>query len=130
MGDGEERRPLGNVIYSLADRLPFFKFFHGLSPLQQRAFKLALPFLTLAASSFCYGPGPRVQDALGIFICIAMLLTFESLPLPVTALLVPVLLTLFGVLPGGGMRWRPTPTRSFSDDRRTDTGGGAATQRH
>jgi len=41
----------------------------------------------------------RVQDALGIFLCIAMLWTFESLPLPVTALLVPVLLTLFGVFP-------------------------------
>ncbi len=40
-----------------------------------------------------------MQDALGIFICIAMMWTFESLPLPATALLVPVLLTLFGVFP-------------------------------
>lgn len=100
MADGEERRPLGNVIYSLADRLPFFKFFRSLSPLQQRAFKLILPFLTLAI--FVLMPmdlDRRVQDSLGIFLCIAMMWTFESLPLPVTALLVPVLLTLFGVFP-------------------------------
>lgn len=100
MGDGAERRPLGNVIYSLADRLPFFKFFRGLSPVQQRAIKLILPFLTLAV--FVLLPldlDSRVQDALGIFLCIAMMWTFESLPLPVTALLVPVLLTLFGVFP-------------------------------
>lgn len=100
MGDGAERRPLGNVIYSLADRLPFFKFFRGLSPVQQRAIKLILPFLTLAV--FVLLPldlDSRVQDALGIFLCIAMMWTFESLPLPATALLVPVLLTLFGVFP-------------------------------
>ncbi len=100
MEDGEERRPLGNVIYSLADRLPFFKFFRSLSPLQQRAFKLILPFLSLAI--FVLAPmdlDRRVQDSLGIFLCIAMMWTFESLPLPVTALLVPVLLTLFGVFP-------------------------------
>jgi sodium-dependent dicarboxylate transporter 2/3/5 len=100
MGDGEERRPLGNVIYSLADRLPFFKFFRTLSPLQQRAFKLILPFVALAV--FVLLPldlDRKVQDALGIFICIAMMWTFESLPLPATALLVPVLLTLFGVFP-------------------------------
>jgi sodium-dependent dicarboxylate transporter 2/3/5 len=91
---------LGNVIYSLADRLPFFKFFRGLSPMRQRAFKLILPFLTLAI--FVLTPmdlDRRVQDSLGIFLCIAMMWTFESLPLPVTALLVPVLLTLFGVFP-------------------------------
>ncbi len=38
----------------------------------------------------------------------AMLWTFESLPLPVTALLVPVLLTLFGVFPAAGLI---SPTR-------------------
>lgn len=91
---------MGNVIYSLADRLPFFKFFRALGPMQQRAIKLMLPFLVLAI--FVLLPldlDRRVQDALGIFLCIAMLWTFESLPLPVTALLVPVLLTLFGVFP-------------------------------
>ena len=100
MGDGEERRPLGNVIYSLADRLPFFEPFRKLSSMQQRAIKLALPLLVLVV--FVLLPldlDRRVQDVLGIFLCIAMLWTFESLPLPVTALLVPVLLTLFGVFP-------------------------------
>lgn len=100
MAEAEERRPLGNVIYSLADRLPFFKFFHGLSPVRQRAVKLILPFLSLALFVLVPMELERsVQDALGIFICIAMMWTFESLPLPVTALLVPVLLTLFGVFP-------------------------------
>lgn len=91
---------MGSIIYSLADRLPFFKFFRGLSPVQQRAFKLILPFLALAV--FVLAPmdlDRQVQDSLGIFMCIAMMWTFESLPLPVTALLVPVLLTLFGVFP-------------------------------
>ncbi|MBI0582024.1 MAG: SLC13/DASS family transporter [Methanomassiliicoccales archaeon] len=100
MGDGEERRPLGNVIYSLADRLPFFEPFRKLSPMQQRTIKLALPLIALVV--FVLLPldlDRRVQDALGIFLCIAMMWTFESLPLPATALLVPVLLTLFGVFP-------------------------------
>lgn len=91
---------MGNVIYSLADRLPFFDCFRGMGSRRLRALKLVLPFLALAI--FVLLPldlDPRVQDSLGIFICIAMMWTFESLPLPVTALLVPVLLTLFGVFP-------------------------------
>jgi len=87
-------------MYSLGDRLPFFKFFHRLSPRRQRTFKLVLPFVSLVV--FVLLPldlDRHVQDALGIFLCIAMMWTFESLPLPATALLVPVLLTLFGVFP-------------------------------
>ncbi len=100
MAERGEDRSLGAMMYSLRDRLPFFHFFRRLSPAMQRAVKLALPFLTLAVFVLLPLDMERgVQDALGIFLCIAMLWTFESLPLPVTALLVPVLLTLFGVFP-------------------------------
>ncbi|MCG7843954.1 MAG: SLC13 family permease [Methanomassiliicoccales archaeon] len=95
-----DERSLGTVIYSLRDRLPFFHFFRGLRPGPQRAVKLIFPFLVLAI--FVLLPldmERKVQDTIGIFLCIAILWTFESLPLPATALLVPVLLTLFGVFP-------------------------------
>lgn len=100
MSDKHEERSLGNIIYSLRDRLPFFHFFRGLRPGHQRVIKLAIPFLVLAI--FVLLPldlERKVQDTIGIFLCIALMWTFESLPLPATALLVPVLLTLFGVFP-------------------------------
>jgi len=100
MNERGEERSLGTIMYSLRDRLPFFKFFRELRHEHQRAVKLTFPFVALAV--FVLLPldmDRNVQDALGIFLCIAMLWTFESLPLPVTALLVPVLLTLFGVFP-------------------------------
>ncbi len=91
---------MGTIIYSLRDRLPFFHFFRRMRPGHQRVFKLVVPFLTLAIFVLLPLDLERsVQDALGIFLCIAMMWTFESLPLPATALLVPVLLTLFGVFP-------------------------------
>ncbi|HUT27894.1 MAG TPA: SLC13 family permease [Methanomassiliicoccales archaeon] len=100
MGNRGEERSLGTILYSLRDRVPFFHFFRGLRPPWQRPIKLIIPFLTLIV--FVLLPldlDRKVQDALGIFLCIAIMWTFESLPLPATALLVPVLLTLFGVFP-------------------------------
>ncbi|MBN1110237.1 MAG: SLC13/DASS family transporter [Methanomassiliicoccales archaeon] len=98
MNERGEERSLGTIIYSLRDRLPFFAFFRNLRPSWQRAIKLLVPFLVLAVFILLPLDLERpVQDALGIFLCIAMMWTFESLPLPATALLVPVLLTLFGV---------------------------------
>jgi len=79
---------------------PFFKFFARLPRLAQRSIKILLPFAVLALMTILPLPlEPQVQHALGIFLCISMLWTFGALPLPVTALLVPVLLTFYGIFP-------------------------------
>lgn len=79
---------------------PFFKFFARLPRLVQRSIKLSLPFAALFAMTVAPLPlETQVQYALGIFLCISMLWTFGALPLPVTALLVPVLLTFYGIFP-------------------------------
>jgi len=76
----------------------FFKFFAKLPVIAQRSIKLALPFLALFLMTVLPLPlDQQIQYALGIFLCISMLWTFGALPLPVTALLVPVLLTFYGI---------------------------------
>jgi len=78
----------------------FFKFFARLPKLAQRSIKLSLPFAALFIMTVAPLPlDQQVQYALGIFLCISMLWTFGALPLPVTALLVPVLLTFYGIFP-------------------------------
>lgn len=59
---------------------------------------MALPFITLFVMTVAPLPlDTQIQHALAIFLCISMLWTFGALPLPVTALLVPVLLTFYGI---------------------------------
>lgn len=78
----------------------FFKFFARLPLLVQRSIKLVLPFAVLAIVTFApLGLEDQIKYALAIFLCISMLWTLGSLPLPVTALLVPVLLTFYGIFP-------------------------------
>lgn len=78
----------------------FFKSFAKLPRLVQRSIKLSLPFAFLVLLTVApLGLEQQVQYALAIFVCISMLWTFGALPLPVTALLVPVLLTFYGIFP-------------------------------
>lgn len=78
----------------------FFRFFGRLPILAQRSIKLLMPFILLGIFTFIPMPmEAQIRYMLGIFICVAMLWTFGALPLPVTALLVPVLLTFYGIFP-------------------------------
>ena len=84
--------------------------FHGLRPISfferihfipRYLIKVGIPFLlllifVLVPEQFT-GLDRSVQNSLGIFVCIALLWTLESLPLAVTALLVPALLAFFHV---------------------------------
>ncbi len=102
------RKPLKTFIggfemfgAEIVDLAPsFFKPFARLSKLTQRSIKLSLPFAFLVILTVApLGLDQQVQHALAIFVCISMLWTFGALPLPVTALLVPVLLTFYGIFP-------------------------------
>jgi len=76
----------------------FFRFFGRLPKLAQRSIKSLLPFAFLIIIALLpLGIEPTIQYALAVFVCVAMLWTFGSFPLAVTALLVPVLLTFFGI---------------------------------
>ena len=89
---------LGAEIVEVAPS--FFKSFARLPRLVQRSIKLLLPFVFLLLLTVApLGLDQQVQYALAIFVCISMLWTFGALPLPVTALLVPVLLTFYGIFP-------------------------------
>lgn len=78
----------------------FFKFFAKLPILAQRSVKLVPPFAVLIAVTFApLAIDEQIKYAVAIFLCISMLWTLGALPLPVTALLVPVLLTFYGVFP-------------------------------
>lgn len=78
----------------------FFKFFARLPKLAQRSIKLIIPFLfMLVITILPIDIDQQIKYALAVFVCISMLWTFGSLPLPVTALLVPVLLTFYGIFP-------------------------------
>ncbi|HDP96593.1 MAG TPA: SLC13/DASS family transporter [Euryarchaeota archaeon] len=78
----------------------FFKFFAKLPKLAQRSIKLIIPFLfMLVITILPVDLDSQIKYALAVFVCISMLWTFGSLPLPVTALLVPVLLTFYGIFP-------------------------------
>jgi len=98
------RRPpiigaIGTFGHDIVEIAPtFFKFFARLPKLAQRSIKILLPFAVLFALTVLPLPiDIQAQYALAIFVCISMLWTFGALPLPVTALLVPVLLTFYGI---------------------------------
>ncbi|MEM3038897.1 MAG: SLC13 family permease [Thermoplasmata archaeon] len=94
----ESLREFGRDALKIAPT--FFKFFGKLPMLAQRSIKISLPFIVLAVFTFVPMPVEiQIQHMLGIFLCVAMLWTFGALPLPVTALLVPVLLTFYGIFP-------------------------------
>ncbi len=103
-----KRKPLKTLIggvelfgAEIAELAPsFFKPFAKLPKLAQKSIKLSLPFVFLVLLTIApLELDQQVQYALAIFVCISMLWTFGALPLPVTALLVPVLLTFYGIFP-------------------------------
>ncbi|MFQ5910452.1 MAG: SLC13 family permease, partial [Thermoplasmata archaeon] len=76
----------------------FFKFFGRLSMWTRSTIKLLIPFGVLLFFTFVpLGLDSRIQYTLGIFLCISLMWAFESLPLPITSLLTPALLVLYGV---------------------------------
>lgn len=85
-----------HLVYSM--KPSFFKFFDRLSTTIQSSIKL---LIALAGFLIVYwvplGLEYQAQAALAIFTGIALLWTTEAIPMPVTALLVPVLLTAFGI---------------------------------
>ena len=93
------RETIGTIGQEIIDLTPtFFKFFARLPRMAQRSVKILLPFAVLLIMTVVPLPlEQQIQYALAIFICTAMLWTFGGLPLPVTALLVPVLLTFYGI---------------------------------
>lgn len=104
----DKRKPLKTVIggielfgAGIAEVAPsFFRPFARLPKLAQKSIKLSLPLAVLVILTIVpLGLEQQVQYALAIFVCISMLWTFGALPLPVTALLVPVLLTFYGIFP-------------------------------
>jgi sodium-dependent dicarboxylate transporter 2/3/5 len=92
-------RVIGTFGHEIIELTPtFFKFFARLPKMAQRSIKILLPFFVLLVLTVAPLPlDLQVQYALAIFVCVAMLWTFGGLPLPVTALLVPVLLTFYGI---------------------------------
>lgn len=78
----------------------------------RRTIKLLIPLAVLLIFTFVpMGIEPiSAQYALGIFIFIALMWTMESLPLPVTSLMVPVLLVIYGIF--GDPRVYPDPARA------------------
>ncbi|MCK4444928.1 MAG: anion permease, partial [Thermoplasmata archaeon] len=65
----------------------------------RRTIKLLIPLAVLLIFTFVpMGIEPvQAQYACGIFLFVALMWTMESLPLPVTALMVPVLLVIYGI---------------------------------
>ncbi len=92
---------IGTIGQEIIDLTPtFFRFFAKLPKMAQRSIKILLPFLALLALTVAPLPiDAPIQYSLAIFVCVSMLWTFGGLPLPVTALLVPVLLTFYGIFP-------------------------------
>ena len=95
--------PIASAIETIGHEIievtpTFFKFFAKLPKMVQRSIKIFLPFFVLLLLTVIPLPlDVQVQYALAIFVCVSMLWTFGGLPLPVTALLVPVLLTFYGI---------------------------------
>lgn len=78
----------------------FFEFFSRLPGTIRRSVKVTIPFAMLAIITVLpLDMDPKIQHALATFVCISLLWTLGGLPLPVTALLVPVLLTFYGIFP-------------------------------
>ena len=76
----------------------FFSFLDRIPPKRLTALTIIIPFLFL----FGIALAPLDMDAdmkyaLAILVCVSMLWTFGMVPLAVTALLVPVLLAVFGI---------------------------------
>ena len=92
---------IGVIGHEIIDLTPtFFRFFARLPRIAQRSIKLLLPVLALLLLTVVPLPiDEPIQYSLAIFVCVSMLWTFGGLPLPVTALLVPVLLTFYGIFP-------------------------------
>ena len=92
---------IGSIGQEIVELTPtFFKFFDRLPRIAQRSVKILLPFLALVVLTVVPLPmDDPIQYSLAIFVCVSMLWTFGGLPLPVTALLVPVLLTFYGIFP-------------------------------
>ncbi len=80
----------------------FFKFFGRLGTWTRKTIKLLIPFSVLLFFTFVpLGIDTTIQYMLGIFLCISLMWAFESLPLPITSLLVPALLVLYNIFPTG-----------------------------
>jgi sodium-dependent dicarboxylate transporter 2/3/5 len=78
----------------------------------RRTIKLLIPLAVLLFFTFApLGLEPvQAQYSLGIFLFIALMWTFESLPLPVTSLMVPVLLVVYGIFSDPALY--PDPARA------------------
>lgn len=75
-----------------------FGFLNNLSLEMQSYVKLTIALLFFGITAFLpLDLDHRAHMSLAIFVFIALLWTFEPIPMPVTALLVPVLLTAFGI---------------------------------
>ena len=85
-----------HLVYGV--KPPFFKFFDKLSHTIRSSIKLLAALIGfLVVYWMPLGLDYHAQAALAIFAGIALLWTTEAIPMPVTALLVPVLLTAFGI---------------------------------
>lgn len=77
------------------------KSFEKLGYWTKKTIKLLIPLVVLLVVTFVpMGLEDKPRYALAIFLFIAIMWTFESLPLPVTALMVPVLLVIYDIFPG------------------------------
>lgn len=107
--EGKQKGVGTKVVHALVEvekhivglRPTFFKFFGRLGSWTRKTIKLLIPFSALLF--FTFVPlgfeSMRIQYTLGVFICISMMWAFESLPLPITSLLAPALLVLYGIFP-------------------------------
>lgn len=74
------------------------KSFERLGYWTKKTIKLLIPLIILLIFTFVpMGIEDKPRYALAIFLFIAIMWTFESLPLPVTALMVPVLLVIYDI---------------------------------
>lgn len=85
----EEKNYPTKHFFSLLDRIP---------PKRLTALTIIIPFLFLFGIALApLDMDANIKYALAILVCVSMLWTFGMIPLAVTALLVPVLLTAFGI---------------------------------
>lgn len=85
----EEKTYPAKHFFSLLDRIP---------PKRLTALTIIIPFLFLFGIALApLDMDANIKYALAILVCVSMLWTFGMIPLAVTALLVPVLLTAFGI---------------------------------
>ncbi len=87
--------------------------FARLSEWTRRTIKLLIPLAVLLFFTFVpMGIEPiTAQYALGIFLFVALMWTMESLPLPVTSLMVPILLVVYGIFSTDPIKY-PDPARA------------------